>query len=342
MVCWPRSGQVFSLPGGDFVVADVCAGVRYLLAGLVTAALYSYFAFGATYKRLLFIAIAALVYIAGNGVRAFIVMAVASATQMRVLGGADHIYFGHGLFAVLTLALLWSASRFAEPRAPTTAAATTARPVGRPTLSEALLVAVALAILRAGPAIDDVKARVDSDVGAVVRALPAVAGCAGPEKWAPSWLPAFAGADAQVSGTYQCGEAAVSVAEAAYVRQHQGKKAIRVRSAVLPQDDRFTPDTRLLDLGPDRHNASVAETEFATASGMTLAWTWYAVNGEPTSCRLCVKALEAKYAILMRPGVSVVLVVTGAYRTDADLARIRPAMSDVARAVWLASSQTGP
>jgi exosortase A len=109
-----REGQFLSLPGGDFEVADVCSGLRSLVSGVTIALLFSYLTFRSSSKRALFVAFAAVSLIAVNGLRAFIVMYVASATDLRWLAGTDHIYFGWILFAILIAILFWVGSRYSD------------------------------------------------------------------------------------------------------------------------------------------------------------------------------------------------------------------------------------
>ena len=109
-----RDGQYISLPGGEFVVADVCAGLRYLSAGLMIVMLYGYLTYESIRKRLLLIIVTAFTLVAANGIRAYIVMAVASATQMEYLGGRDHIYFGWLLFGIVMMAIMWIGTWFAD------------------------------------------------------------------------------------------------------------------------------------------------------------------------------------------------------------------------------------
>jgi exosortase A len=106
-----RDGQFLSLPGGEFEIADVCAGLRYLIAGTMIALLFAYLKYQNVRRRTVFVLIAAGALVIANGVRAFIVMYVASASNMRVLVGADHIYFGWLLFGAVMGALLWVGSQ---------------------------------------------------------------------------------------------------------------------------------------------------------------------------------------------------------------------------------------
>lgn len=108
-----REGMFFSLPGGRFVVADVCGGHRYFTAGLCTATLFSILMFRSLAKGALFVVASVTFVVLINGIRAGIVMAVASATDMRYLSD-DHALFGWLLFLggmILTYSIGW---RFAD------------------------------------------------------------------------------------------------------------------------------------------------------------------------------------------------------------------------------------
>ena len=109
-----RNGQYISLTGGEFVVADVCAGLRYLVSGVMISLLYGYLTYSSVRKRLILVAVAAITLVVANGVRAYIVMAVASATRMQYFGGRDHIYFGWLMFGVVMMLIMWVGARYAD------------------------------------------------------------------------------------------------------------------------------------------------------------------------------------------------------------------------------------
>jgi exosortase/archaeosortase family protein len=67
---------------------------------------YANITYSSNLRRAVFVGITAGVLVIANGVRAFIVMAVASATEMQVLGGGDRIVIGMFLFAVVFIALI--------------------------------------------------------------------------------------------------------------------------------------------------------------------------------------------------------------------------------------------
>jgi exosortase A len=109
-----REGQFMTLPGGVFEVAEVCAGLRYLISGSILALLFGYLTFTSVWKRVIFVACTAVCLVLANAVRAFIVMYVASASDMRFFAGRDHIYFGWLLFGLLVAGIFWVGARFAD------------------------------------------------------------------------------------------------------------------------------------------------------------------------------------------------------------------------------------
>lgn len=113
-ISYDRDGQNISLPGGDFVVADVCSGVRYLTTGLLVALLFGYLNFNGFAKRAVFAVVVAAVLVLGNGFRAYVVMVIASATDMAVFAGRDHVYFGWIMFAVIMMVVVWAGSRLSD------------------------------------------------------------------------------------------------------------------------------------------------------------------------------------------------------------------------------------
>jgi exosortase len=109
-----RDGAFLTLPGGNFEVAETCAGLRYLISGMMVALLFAYLTYQSNLKRAIFVAAVGITVVLANGVRAFIVMYVASATDMRYLAGRDHVVFGWLLFGAVLIAALWIGSGYAD------------------------------------------------------------------------------------------------------------------------------------------------------------------------------------------------------------------------------------
>ena len=144
-----RQGQYISLPGGNFVVADVCSGVRYLVTGLMVMSLFGHLNFSGWKKTVLLLIVSSAILILTNGARAYIVMAVASATDMQYLGGRDHVYFGWVLFGLVIMPTMFFAAKYADRDAPSrSSAASSNKTESSPgnTLTVAALVLVMMAV----------------------------------------------------------------------------------------------------------------------------------------------------------------------------------------------------
>ena len=305
-VPFTRDGQFMSLAGGNFLVADVCSGVRYLLASVVLALLFGYLNFRSIRTRALFIALTAVTFIIGNGVRAFIVMTVASATDMKYFGGRDHVFFGMGFFAVLLLLLFWIGSRYADPPPPKQIAETEPGAVDMRKVGAAFLAAVL--VLAAGLIMQTQRAQ--AAVPPDLR-LPSIAGCEQPMEWRATWTPSMKGADAQQLGSYRCDETMVHVVIVSYVNQGQGKELIGTESAVVPREWwELGAQTRQNLALRDGGTLQVNQTRIARGADSMIAWHWFAVNGRATPSGPVAKVYEALAALAFRPIESRAYVVS--------------------------------
>ena len=305
-VPFTRDGQFISLAGGNFLVADVCSGVRYLLASVVLSLLFGYLHFRSIRKRALFMAVTAVIFIVGNGVRAFIVMTVASATNMKYFGGRDHVIFGMIFFAVLLLALFWLGSRYADPLRQDPIVASEPGVIQMRKIGAALLAAVA--VLVAGLVLQAQRAH-----AAVVPdlRLPVIAGCEPPTAWQARWSPSVKGADAQQLGSYRCGEAEIHVMIVSYVNQRRGKELVGTDNAVVPSEWwQLGAQTRETLTLRDGSTLPVNQTHIVSPADSMIAWHWYAVNGRATPSGSVAKLYEALAALAFRPIESRAYVVS--------------------------------
>lgn len=120
-----RDGVILTTAAGRFEMAESCAGLRFLLAGLMVAALAAHLAFRDWRRQALFVAAAIVLAVAANWLRAYLIVLTATVTQMRFGTGPEHVAFGWILYVGLTLALLLAARRLSD-RQPNLAMAPTA------------------------------------------------------------------------------------------------------------------------------------------------------------------------------------------------------------------------
>ena len=107
-------GYLIRTPAGAFEVAEACSGLRFLLAALMVAAVFAYGHFQSWRKRFLFLAFAAVLAIGANALRAYFIIIVASATDMRLAIGPDHIFIGWLTYALVFLVLVSVGAKHAD------------------------------------------------------------------------------------------------------------------------------------------------------------------------------------------------------------------------------------
>ena len=143
---------VIETPAGTFLVAEACAGLRFLIATLAFGALYAVTLFRSPGRRLLVMLLALAVPVLANGVRALGIVVLAEHLGSAEAAAADHVIYGWGFFSVILLLLIAAGLPFREddapPRAPISDKARS------PRTGLALLAAfVAAALSGVGPAI---------------------------------------------------------------------------------------------------------------------------------------------------------------------------------------------
>jgi len=326
-----RQGMFFTLPGGSFEVAEICAGLRYLMAGTVTALLFSYLNFNGWRKRILFTLLAAVSFVLANGLRAFITMLVASATNGRLLGGKDHVYFGMVLFAALLLALLWFGRRISDPPPPKVAYTPSQPWIGRP-VRVAVCAVAGFAMMGSAAMLQASHATAGASLQAAK--LPALPGCSGPGAWSAPWRPEYVGADVETFASYDCGGHGVHVYLASYGHQAQGKELISSENHLVPFDWRQYTQRRESTFEPAAGPAvAVNETRIAITARNAIAWHWYDVNGRTSHTRLGTKLSEARQSLDPRGVVSSVRMVA-VTSTDEDFEAMSALLERQVRALW--------
>lgn len=174
---------IIEIPAGVFLVAEACAGLRFIIASLAFGALYALVMFRTPGRRLLVMVLALAVPILANGIRALGIVVLGHHLGSAQAAAADHLIYGWVFFSVVILLLTLAGLPFrqdsAEPPAPRpNPAAQRLAPRGG-----ALAVATGLALGAAlvGPA---VALALTGQAGTppVARVIPLVApdGCAAP------------------------------------------------------------------------------------------------------------------------------------------------------------------
>ena len=113
-----REGLFFTIPSGEWSVVEGCSGLRYLIASFTLGTLYGYLTYRSTARRIVFAALAVVVPIIANGLRAYMIVMIAHLSDMRLALGVDHYIYGWVFFGLVMLLLFWIGSFWREDEAP--------------------------------------------------------------------------------------------------------------------------------------------------------------------------------------------------------------------------------
>lgn len=107
-------GVMIATAGGRFEIAEACAGLNFLIAAVMIAALFAHLAFSSARKILLFVVFAAGFALAANILRAYLVILAATLSEGRIAIGSNHFLFGWVFYGALLLVLIMIGRRFAD------------------------------------------------------------------------------------------------------------------------------------------------------------------------------------------------------------------------------------
>lgn len=288
-----HSGYFIETPSGLFHVAEACAGIRFLIANVVVATLFAHLSFERVWKWIAFLALAVVVPIIANALRAFGIIYIAYLTDNEYAVGVDHIIYGWGFFTVIMLLLLYIGSLFADRRP--TAIAPTATPETAPTAGAAgtrpWLAAASVAVLLAGPAY--VRLVVDPPTVVPAVASPAIGLSTSWQRLErlPDWRPQIRNADMELVESYGSGDRRVDLAIAYFAFQRQGAEVVNYANRVA-DGERWSRagqgwhEPVLGDLPRLRHERLLGRGE-----QREVLW-WYWVDGTFTADRLHAKWLQ--------------------------------------------------
>jgi exosortase A len=146
-----RENMHFTLPTGRWSVVEACSGLRYVIAAVVLACLFSYLNYKTWTKRILFTVACLVLAIVANWIRAYTVVLVGHWSDMKYGTGDDHIYFGWVFFGLCMMGIFWMGSKWRELNdGPEEIAADAQKTIANPksiTISAAIAIAGLLSLI---------------------------------------------------------------------------------------------------------------------------------------------------------------------------------------------------
>ncbi|KQN78512.1 exosortase A [Sphingomonas sp. Leaf62] len=298
-------GVLITIPNGYFEVAEACSGAKFVIAMIAYGALVANVCYVAPGRRAAFMAMALVVPVLANGVRAAATIYAAHLTSVAAATGFDHIVYGWVFFALTMTGVLAIGWRWfdRDPDAPwfdvVRVQAMPMRVADRSMVAGAVLgIAVAFAAWgwvidsRADPLPD----RID---------LPSVPGWQRIAITGEPWVPHYPGADHFLIGRY--GDArgrSVDLVIAVYAAQGEGHELVGFGQGPIRENDRWVriADTPPIAGGTALRMAAPGPVEREVA-------TWYRIGSTTTGSEDRVKLATLKTRLLGGPqrGVAVLM-----------------------------------
>ena len=308
-----REGMYLYLPTGTWSVIEACSGVRYLIASVTLGLFYAHLTYHTLWRQLAFMAVAIILPIVANSVRAYVLVMVGHLSDMRYGIGADHILFGWVLFGLVMLLMFWIGGFWVENK--NTRASDTTPEVQRQntsTLSIAMVAVLAIVSASAWQVVAQSTTRNSNLADNANLTVPAPA-----VSWQTEdqrdllWRPAQQGADRELDQMYaaltqpdtadmllSAEPALVGLHLRQYLRQQQGAELVETVNPWRPdrREWRLVDQQRIQ--GISDQSLQVEEALLMSAQGNMLIWSWYHIDNRNTSNPYLVKILEAKQQIL--------------------------------------------
>ncbi|WP_294040396.1 exosortase A [Sphingomonas sp.] len=286
-------GVLITAGGKYFEVAEACSGSKFVIAMVAYGVLVANLCYRTWPRRLAFMAMALVVPVLANGIRAFGTIYAAVLTSVEQATGYDHIVFGWVFFGLVMAAVLAIGWKWFD-RAPDAPAFDPAKLRGaiRWRLDVPVAALLVLATAMIFPTWSAAIAHRAQALPAHID-LPQVPGWnRAPVSTTAPWMPNYPGADHQLFGRYVDAQGnTVDLAIAVYGSQREGKEIVGFGIGAIRQDDRWV---KIKDL--DALNGGTVVAMTAPGPVERQVATWYRVGSVLTSSGKIVKleTLKAK------------------------------------------------
>ncbi len=153
-VPYASDGNIIAIPEGVFLVAEACAGLRFLIACVAFGVLYALTLYRSPGRRLGFVALCVATPVLANGVRALGIVLLGHQLGSAEAAAADHLIYGWVFFsAVIALLVLVGLPLRQDGTAPEPRIPPAAPPRAAPATGLVAVTVGALLLAGAGPAV---------------------------------------------------------------------------------------------------------------------------------------------------------------------------------------------
>lgn len=292
---------IIYVPSGTYRIAEVCAGLNFILSTIALSLIYGTLMYRGWIKRVACLAVMLPLSIVGNGFRIFLIIYANHFLGANIDIVEDHYFYGWGFIGIIFLVMMWVGLAFRDPEsvdAPPTGALA-GRLGGR---HMAGIAASAVAVVLLGVAAPTWSAYRDSR-----QAMPPVVALTVPtplsgqlvlaENQNPMpWQPRFPQADATILQRYLPGtnrSAAIDLFVAYYGAQTRDKEVVSFRNKLGDEKPWGYVGGSAQTASVAGENLKVREDRLHSGNETRLVWSFYWIGGHMTASKTEAKLLQA-------------------------------------------------
>jgi exosortase A len=318
-------GTSFSTPGANWVVLEVCSGMRYLIAALVVGSLYAYLTYRSQIRRLIFILVTILFTFFASGMRVYIIVMIGHFIDMRHAKGFDHLFIGWVFFGIVMMLLFWMGSLWREDESQVLAdnpGSDMDRQAAGVARSRFVIIGMAsLLVLSVWPVAGSwIDSRTDSYVEVSLPVPVVASGWSLSPQLVDDWKPYYLGYDATAHQTYRKGERRVGVYLPYYQAQRQDAELINDRNRILETSrdvwGRAGQENLSITVAGQRINVLQSKLRSNRGSLLVYSWNWF--DGIYLLSPHLAKLLEVKNQLLGRQLPAAAVIVYTDFLEDSD------------------------
>lgn len=316
-----HEGNDFVIPSGNWSVVEACSGVRYLIASFMVGTLFAYLNYVSLKRRLAFMAVALVVPIVANWVRAYLIVLAGHLSGNTVAVGVDHLIYGWLFFGIVVGLMYMIGARWAEvPDSLTTQRASAVGGValaGNPwptaLLVLALLVGTQAWLWRLEQPFDAPATYIAMPAGGIERRMP--------------FEPGFRNPSIARSAEFQVDGRSVWLWIGQFHQQGDDRKLVSSANTIVSADDK---GWAMVSLGRKRSALPAGELVVRTADLRQVlplqgpepqrlrAWQFYRVGEALTSSDARAKLLQSADQLLRRSDQGTVILIVTPSDAEAD------------------------
>ena len=292
------TGHLITTPAGAFVIAEACAGARFLISAVAVGVFAADLFYRQAWRKALLIGLSLALPVVGNAIRAYGIIAIAVHFGRESGVMVDHVTYGLLFLSVLLLALLGLGLTFRESGVGETLRPAPSAGVSPPADSRKLIALLIVAFsITVGPAL--LAGRADQgDPSAMAKSaqltLHPPAGWIATAGRASDWRPIIENADAELTQSYTSEDAEVIVHIAYFFSQRQGAEVVNEQHRLAGNLSSLVAEENSYGLRIDGDLTDVPCMRVADSESPLLVCTWYWVDGTFTGNAIIAKLYQAK------------------------------------------------